>query len=193
MRHFTEDRPKLKELILYISEQYKSAPEYGSTVLNKVLFFCDFIAYGKFGQPITGADYIRERHGPVPRAVRLMSRSPLQELEREGALRREQRPVPNVPKPMTQVVPIALRSADLSVFSDDERSVIDDVIGTFRGWKAGPLSKYTHEFPAWRSVPLNQTIPYETIFIGPDQRLSAAETKFVQDFARRHGWHRSKP
>jgi hypothetical protein len=192
MRTFTEDRRKFKELILYISEQYRSDPDYGSTVLNKVLFFADSIAYGKLGQPITGADYIRERRGPVPRAVRLLSRSPLQELEREGALRREEHPVLNVPKPMTRIVPIPLRAADLTVFSQDELEVINDVIGTFRGWKAGPLSKYTHEFPAWRSVPVNATIPYETIFIGPDQRLTPAQTTFVQDFARRHGWLRSK-
>ena len=188
MRHFTEDRRKFKELILYISEKYKSDPTYGSTVLNKVLFFSDFIAYGKFGAPITGADYIRERRGPVPRAVRTGSQSPIRELLRDGAITIKETPQPRG----TLITVVPKRPPNVSVFSPEELALVDSVIESFSGWRGGTLSKYTHQFVGWQSVPLNDTIPYETIFFGPDQRLSDEEIQFGQALARRYGWVRTK-
>jgi hypothetical protein len=89
---------------------------------------------------------------------------------------------------MKRITPVALRAPDLSVFSAEEIDLTKSVIDSFRGWRAGTLSKYTHEFVLWQSVPLNATIPYETIFISPHQRLNEAETKRAQAFARERGW-----
>lgn len=184
MRQFTEDRRKFKELILYISQQSESDPNYGSTLLNKLLFFADFLAYAKFGTPITGAEYMRELHGPVPRPVRTPVRV-LSEMVRAGELRLRQTPLP---RSMTLVTPIALRQPDMSMFSDEERDLVDAVIGSFKGWTAGKISKYTHEFVLWQSVALNETIPYETIFVSPNQRLTDREVRYGQEIARKRGW-----
>ena len=56
-------------MLLYVSQQCASDPEFGSTLLNKILFFADFIAYGKLGEPITSAVYVRDKRGPVPRDI----------------------------------------------------------------------------------------------------------------------------
>ncbi|HET6960154.1 MAG TPA: Panacea domain-containing protein, partial [Vicinamibacterales bacterium] len=93
MRQFTEDRRRLKELILYISQESASDPDYGWTALNKILFFSDFLAYAKFGKPITGTEYMREKHGPVPRPLRAGKQSPVQELTRAGDLRLDAKPL----------------------------------------------------------------------------------------------------
>ena len=187
MKTFPEDRRKLKELILYISQQYKSDPSFGFLVLNKVLFFSDFIAYGKLGSPITGAEYKREKRGPVPRVIRDGARSPLLELKREGAATITETPTAWG----TLITAVPLREADTSVFSPEELEVVNQVVESFRGWRGGTLSKYTHQFVGWQSVPLDETIPYETIFFGPDQRLSADEIKFGQALAHRFGWVRT--
>jgi len=189
MRHFTEDRRKLQELILYISQQCASDENYGSTILNKILFFADFLAYAKFGQPITGTEYIREEHGPVPRPIRDGYNNPVNELIRAGDMRRVEKPLP---RNMKLIIPVALRDPDLSVFSEQEIALAKSVIDSFRGWRAGRLSKYTHEFVAWQCVALNETIPYETIFISPDQQLSKREIEFGQEIARRRGWLRER-
>src|SRR5688572_4293177 len=88
MRQFTEDRRKLKELILYVSQRCASKRNFGSVILYKILYFSDNFAYGKLGQPITGAEYMKEKHGPIPRTA-LPAR---QELESEGRLAIEEIP-----------------------------------------------------------------------------------------------------
>ena len=188
MRHFTEDRRKYKELILLISKLAAPDPNFGSTHLNKLLFFSDFIAYLKFGHPISGETYIRENHGPVPKGVRAGFKSPVNELIREKRLRRDAEKVDGGPKRMTRYRPVALDEPDLSLFSSDELELVNQVVSSFFGWRAGKLSKYTHEFPLWTSVAINETIPYETAFISPDQRLNEEQTKRVQEWARKRGW-----
>jgi hypothetical protein len=184
MRQFKEDRRKLKELILYISQQCASDPNYGSTHLYKTLFFADFLAYAKFGNPITGDEYKRELHGPVGRTVRRVRR----EMVSAGDLDEKETVVPNVPKKMTRRTPVALRQPDLSMFSEREIELVNNVINTFRGWLGGTVSKYTHELPQWHSVPIDETIPYELVFVAQEQRFTEAETKHGVELARRHGW-----
>jgi hypothetical protein len=191
MRQFKEDRRKLRELILYISKHGQSDPTYGSTLLSKALFFADFLAYAKYGNPITGAEYIREKHGPVPRPVRTHPRV-LTEMVRAGDLRLRETPVPLRGKVITRITPVPLREPDLSIFSAEEIELVDQVIGTFEGWPAGRISKYTHQLPQWHTVPLNETIPYELVFVAQDQRFTERETEHGLELARRHGWPLSK-
>ena len=190
MRQFQEDRRKLKELILYISQDYESDPNYGSTHLNKLLFFADFLSYAKYGRPITGAEYVRERHGPVPSAVRLGYNSPVQELVREGRARINTTTIaiPGTRKTGKRITPVAVRPPDMSVFSEQELELINAVLGSFRDLTAGWISKYTHEFAGWHVVALNEKIPYETIFVSPDQRQSEHIQRRGLELAREHGW-----
>lgn len=185
MREFKEDRQKLKELIVFISDECKVHETYGATLLNKLLFFADFLAYAKFGKPITGAEYVREKRGPVPSAVRTKEKNPVRELMREGAIRIQETVLP---RNMTRRTPVALRHADLSLFSSEEIALVKSVIDSFGPWRAGTLSKYTHEFALWQSVALDEPLPYETIFVSPDQRLGAHAISRGQELAREHGW-----
>lgn len=189
MRHFPENRRKLQELIVFISQQCASHDNYGSTVLNKILFFADFLAYAKLGQPITGAEYVRERHGPVPRPVRRGPEGPIRQLVRDGAIKIKET---TLDRNMKRVTPVALRAPDLSVFSSDELALAKTVIDSFEGWTAGAISKWTHQLPQWHAVPLNETIPYELVFVANDQRFNEAETRHGLELAKRYGWPLSK-
>src|SRR5712671_5297716 len=112
MRRFIEDRQKLKELMLYVSQRCASKRNFGSVILYKILYFSDHFAYGKLGQPITGAEYMKEKHGPIPRTA-LPAR---QELESEGRLR-----VDEIAHGRgTLHKPVALASPDMSMFSGAE-------------------------------------------------------------------------
>src|SRR5437870_5236932 len=57
---------KLRELIIYIADKCEYDQSFGSVKLNKILFFADFISFAKYGVPITGVQYKKYRHGPVP-------------------------------------------------------------------------------------------------------------------------------
>lgn len=63
--HF--DREKLKNLIHYVIWKTSGWDGFGATKLYKVLWFAEARAYVLRKRGITGATYIREEHGPVPK------------------------------------------------------------------------------------------------------------------------------
>lgn len=180
MRQFQEDRRKLKELILYVSQQCASKHNFGSVILYKILYFSDHFAYGKLGQPITSATYVKEKHGPIPRTALQAT----QELEGEGRLR-----VDKVRHGRgTLKKPITLDAPDMSMFSEAEIALVDSIIERFRHSSTRKVRTAAHDLKAWRAYKIRETIPYETVFISPNQRLTRKETKIGQEIARRRGW-----
>jgi hypothetical protein len=113
----------------------------------------------------------------------------LSEMMRAGDLGLKETPLP---RNMKRITPIAKRQPDVSVFSEEEIGLVNDIVHGFSGWSAGRLSKYTHELPHWHTVPLNETIPYELIFVAQHQGLTKAETKHGLELAHRHGWPLTK-
>ncbi len=100
---------KFKELLVYLAQRSADDPLYGATKLNKLLFYCDFLAFGQFGRSVTGARYQKLRHGPAPRQLLPMQT----ELESEGAVTVQIRQFFN----QVQRRPIALRPPDLTLRS----------------------------------------------------------------------------
>jgi hypothetical protein len=183
MRHFTEDRRKLKELILYVSQKYGSKRNFGSVILFKILYFSDHFAYGKLDKPITGADYLKEKHGPIPRN----GYAAMQELKDEGRLA-----VEDVSKGRgTLKKPVALASPDMSEFSEAEIAIVDAVTERFLKFSTRKVRRSAHILAAWRAYKIRETIPYETVFISPNQKLTRKEIKIGQEIARRRGWLRT--
>ena len=183
MRQFPEDRQKLKELMLYVSQRCGEKHNFGSVILYKILYFSDHFAYGKLGEPITGADYVKEKHGPIPRNAYPAR----QDLEREGRL-----VVNQVPKGRgTLHKPVALDTPDMSLFSDAQIAIVDAVIDRFHGSSTRKVRTASHALAAWRAYQIGDTIPYETVFIAPNQKLTRKEHQLGQEIARRRGWLRS--
>jgi Protein of unknown function (DUF4065) len=63
------DRQKLKALTHYVIWRAGHREGFGAAKLNKVLWFADARSYMMYRHPITGATYVREKHGPVPREI----------------------------------------------------------------------------------------------------------------------------
>src|SRR5262249_46300153 len=60
---------KLGELILYISQKSATDPKFGSIKLTKILYLCDFLGFGGWGEPITGVEYQHLPKGAAPRRL----------------------------------------------------------------------------------------------------------------------------
>lgn len=181
MKHFTEDRRKFEELILFVSQQCAPKRDFGVTTLNKILYYADNYAYAKLGKPITGADYMRDQHGPVPR----YSAQVRAQLERNSSLRIEHH------RGFREHVlerPIALRAPDLSLFTEQELAIVRDVISDHWKLSTGKARKRSHDLASWRAARLHETIPYEWIFIDEDQRITPAEIARYNALAEQHGW-----
>src|SRR4051812_46023289 len=76
------NREKLKALIHYVIWKAGAHPGFGATKLYKIAWFSEARKFVLTGQSMTGAEYVRQKYGPIPRlgmAIR-------EELVREGAI-----------------------------------------------------------------------------------------------------------
>ena len=148
---------KFAELILYVAKQSDCDPTFGAVKLNKILWASDFIAYGKLGKAITGQEYFKLENGPAPRRL-LPVRSKLEEQGRAAVQKLER-------YGFTQQRLVALEEPDLSDFTGEEIAIVDDVIRELFGKSADDVSRWSHQFPGWMAAALQETIPYETVFV----------------------------
>jgi hypothetical protein len=155
---FVPDDRKLEELILYISLQSEGDDRFGSTKLNKVLFYADFIAYVLFGVPITGHQYQKLEHGPAPKAMLPV----MERMQRAGDLSlRDQRYFDK-----NQKRPVALREPDLTIFSGQEIDLVQHLIKENWERNASEISHLSHQFHGWEEVGHRDPIHYEVALIG---------------------------
>lgn len=167
----TQDRNKLKELMLYVARQSEDDPLFGSIKLNKVLFYSDFLAYGTWGQSITGSAYQRQEHGPCPRGIKHAQ----QELVDAGDAEVNQvRRLDFLQKRL-----IARREAKLDSFSGPEIGLINRVIADLRDLSATEVSLRSHNEGLWRFFDQKEGIPLSAVF------LSAAPLP-LQGIAKAH-------
>jgi len=162
------------ELVLYVSRKSEDDPRFGSTKLNKILFYADFIHYGKTGRSITGAEYQRLEWGPAPRRLLPIQR----ELEEGDALAIQKVEYHGRYQKRT----VALREPDLSSFSGEEIATVDGVIDDLWGANASDVSDLSHRLPSWQIAEENETIPYVSVFVS-DRQLSQAEKDHARVYA----------
>jgi hypothetical protein len=170
-----ESDQKLGELILYISEKSAFDPYFGATKLNKILYFSDFLAYGNWGESITGAEYQHLERGPAPKRL-----VPVRDqLVAENALAIQTVQFSSGKK---QRRTINLREPDLSLFLARDISLVDDIIGKLTPLNADETSELSHRYVGWKSTDLGETIPYGTIFLS-DAPPSPAELRRAESLA----------
>jgi hypothetical protein len=119
-----ESEQRFRELLLYICEKCATDPKYEATKLNKILYFSDFPGYARFGEPITGLEYQRERNGPVPKRLVPVRN----EMIRTGELAMQ--PVKLV-NGLVQHRYVNLRAPRLKTFSPEQIALVDSIIENF--------------------------------------------------------------
>lgn len=151
------DREKFGELLLYVASRMVGDPSYGSVKENKVLFFSDVIHYAEFGEPITGATYIRRRLGPAPRGLRVIQDELIKRGDADLAVLRK--------GPRVQKILFAKREPDLSRFSGSEIALVDAVIKALADRTADEVSDLSHNLTGWKVAREGEEIPYSAIFL----------------------------
>jgi hypothetical protein len=164
--------------LLYIATACLEDPTFSSVKLNKILFYSDFEAYGRYGKPITGVAYRKLAQGPAPRSL-----VPLRdELIRDGALRFVKRPVHD----MSRERAYALREPNYDLFQAREIAIVEDYIRFFWNWTSDQVSKYSHGM-AWKLADEGEEIPYEAVFISDDP-VTDEDVARTKELAAEHGW-----
>ena len=138
LKSYDGDVEKLRQLILYVSQKCAEHSEFGSTKLNKILYFSDFLSYANTGKPLTGVEYQRLKWGPAPRCMK-----PVMDQMCEKHELGIQKTV-TFSGEYTTHKPVNLASPDLRLFTAEEISIVDDVIEKQKDLHAFVVSEFSH-------------------------------------------------
>ncbi len=152
-----ESRKKYRETIKYIAYRSIDDRNFGRVKLNKILFYCDFLAYRDLGKSITNDGYIKQTHGPVPTHAKKMAKA----LIDDGEIKEIKTPTGNY----IQKRLITLTDCDLKSFKPEEIALIDSVIEVLWDETAKAVSELSHQFIGWRMMDIGENIPYKTVLI----------------------------
>lgn len=148
---------KLSELIVYLGEHPK-VDNLGLTKLWKLIFFIDAKSSRDLGAPLTGSEFIKYQHGPVPSR----GEKHLRQLLRAGDVKTAARSIGG--KTLNEVT--SVRSADLAAFSGEEKALIDAVCAELGRKSAVALSELSHREPSWHYAELMGKLSPELITYG---------------------------
>ena len=170
---------KFAELVLFIARESADDAKFGEVKLQKLLYFCDFRAYARWGEPITGASYMKNRYGPTARALGHV-------LDELGAERRaEVQGADYFGFPQRHIV--ARDEPRETLFSADELALVRSVIDEFRDAGATEISNVSHDAPGWQLARDREDIPYFTVLIDPEEPPASIKHE-AASLAERHGW-----
>jgi hypothetical protein len=153
------DSTKFQELILYVAGKSWGDENFGSTKLNKLLFYSDFRAFAYLGEAITGAVYQRLPKGPCAKPLLPALRA----LEENGDAVEVQ--VTHADFTQKRVIP--RRPARLDLFTAAEIDLVGDVLNMLRNDTAKAVSDRSHDEWAWRAVTSGEEIPYSLALLEP--------------------------
>ena len=147
---------KFKNVLLYVLECCAAKPNVGETVLNKLLYFCDFNYYELYEEHLTGTRYKKLPYGPVPQQLdniinQMVADKQLQQIKTEY-------------HGFTQTRYLPLAKPDLMQLSAAEKTVIDDVMRQMSDWNANTISDYSHKDKPWRASDDGEYIDYNLVF-----------------------------
>lgn len=180
MTNVALDDTKLDALILYVVNRVENPADLGATKLHKILWFSDLMMFANYGKSIAGETYIKMPPGPWGEHVE----SSLDRLKASGLLVERREPHYN----RTQRRFFALKSAEISRFSPEEISVVEDMISAICSrHTATSISDFSHS-PIWKMTQDRQPIPLDTVFamntVEPDAEDYAwAKTAYTADVA----------
>jgi hypothetical protein len=173
------DKEKFKRLVHYVVWRTTKRAGFGATKLNRVLWFAEARAYMLHGKPIAGATYIREKNGPVPRAM-----MPIRdELVREGkiTIKNDRFHNRHITYFESRVRP------NMDGFSEEELKIVDWWITHIdEDHTAATISEQSHDY-AWEIAKMGEVVPYQAAFAERIRRPTGKQLEWARAQARRRG------
>ena len=151
---FALNKPKLKDVVLYISSACKRE-ELGNVKLHKILYFADMLHFLSTGKPLTGVEYQKQQFGPVARHLTWA----VNELCREGRLVVERRDYYGYQKLDYK----ALEVPTSDQLTNREIDLLNEVIDAVCARSAREISELSHKRP-WEAAEMGGTIPYYSAY-----------------------------
>lgn len=147
---------KLQDVLLYILERCAGKPNFGETLLYKILYFSDFNYYEIYEEHLTGAEYRKLPYGPVPQKLDAIMKNMVD----SKLLDRYKTNYHGYPQ--TRYLPLV--KPNLRNLKASEIDIIDKVIDQYSDWSATAISDYSHKDMPWLASNDGDVIDYELVF-----------------------------
>ena len=154
MAHINEK--KYKNAILFFAKKTQNGT-LGKLKIKKLLYYLDFDFFEKYGKSVTGDEYLRFEHGPVPR----MAEKILKQMEGKE-IKITRRKIKEGLNDQQHIE--ALQDFDLSVFSKEELVMLDDVAGKWEKFTGTEMKMATHGEAPWISTEPDGVIDYNLAY-----------------------------
>jgi hypothetical protein len=171
------DRAKFKNLMHYVIWKTNGRDGFGATKLYKVLWFSEARAFVLHKTPITGAHFIREEHGPVPRLGRQIRAELMSDgLISERQIGKQWHFKSLVPPPQ-------------GFLTEKEKAIVDYWVRHIdEEHTAESISDFSHNF-GWEIAAQGEPLPYHSILADRFRDPTDDEVKKAQERARVAGYH----
>ena len=157
------DEHRFRDLVLYIGQRARDDPARGKARLYTTLWLSDFLAYARLGRSITGADYVHMPQGPGPDGGEAL----LREMQGDGSL------LPRTGPRFAHAArrPLARRQPEPDpAFTPPEIAIVEEALRRVEGQSAAGTSEWAHAHSVgWRLTEDGERIPYETVFLSPEE------------------------
>ena len=154
MAHINEK--KYKNAILFFAKKTQNGT-LGKLKIKKLLYYLDFDFFEKYGKSVTGDEYLRFEHGPVPR----MAEKILKQMEGKE-IKITRRKIKEGLNDQQHIE--ALKDFDLSVFSKEELVMLDDIAGKWEKFTGTEMKMATHGEAPWISTEPDGVIDYNLAY-----------------------------
>lgn len=155
--------------LLYAIEKY---PDIGRVKLMKFVFFVDLVMHNRRNETLLEDEYIRMQYGPVPAiAFTLTSQT------------NEYFAVAKVPigYQRYQYTFKPLKSADIDLFTQEEKTVFDGVLEILKKNTAVAISTLTHQFDLWKNIANGYRIPLDLFKLKENELTEQYAEPFVMN------------
>jgi hypothetical protein len=174
------DRERLKNLFHYVIWKAGGQPNFGATKLYKTAWFADARRYRLTGRSITGARYIKQKYGPIPKDAMYVRKL----LVEEGLVRETK-----IPNNKGETWKFTAMAAPLSgQFADDEKQSIDFWIKEIdEKHTAESISELSHDY-GWQIADMNEELPFAAYLASRVRDPSEKEMAEIVTRAKERGF-----
>ncbi len=155
--------------LLYALEKY---PDIGRVKLMKFVFFVDLVMHNRRNETLLEDEYIRMPFGPVPAVAYTLTSQTNEYFSVAKVLIRYQRYQYSF-KPR--------RSADLELFTPEEKTVFDGVLEILKRNTAVAISTLTHRFDLWKNIEDGYRIPLDLFKLRENELTGHHAEAFVMN------------
>jgi len=176
MRPEKFDKEKFKALIHYVIWKASARPNFGATKLYKIAWFSDARTFMLTGHSITGAEYVRQEHGPIPRLGKVIR----DELERDKAISQWKDREYNYQSWKFK----ALKRPDLNALNSEEIKTIDWWTNHIADeHTATSISEESHDY-GWEIASLGEKLPFTAFLAHRVREPNDSELAWAKQRAR---------